>query len=76
MTTLRSLAEGWKNGEYVDGEVAALASALTPPTRQEDPDGTIWWEGEEDNHPNAVYGLVGSLFTEEEAQRFLNLVTR
>lgn len=75
MHTLKGLAQAWAKGEISLPEVVASSKALVYPVKHVDDDG-VWWDGEQDNTFDAVYGLVGTELTFDQYCSFLMAVTQ
>lgn len=73
--TLVSLATMFDRGKLDPISAVRRVRALDFPEVTTDPDGTVWINGVEDNHPNAVYHLMDTgRISREKGTEFLRLV--
>lgn len=72
--TLRELAVGYANGKYSTDEVK-IAALLTGSVELVRDGEESWYEGDQDNTMVAVQALVGDEMTQEQFQKFVELMS-
>ena len=72
--TIETILQKYAAGELTFPEVLSAAAGLEWATRQVDPDGTIWYEGQ-NTIEDVDLAWVNGVITDEEREQIFGLIT-